>query len=174
MNLGIEKSIGEYLYFIGSGDELFRFDSLLCVSNILQNKDVDILMCNVITNNILYPGLDFNLEKIYHGAMCCHQGIFMKRNWFINLNGFDVKYLIASDFDLILRAIKNGASTIFVNLCVARYLGGGISDKNSSISNKTIILMKSGFFFNSFKFLFIELLAKYYRKYLKMNFNLLV
>jgi len=169
MNLGVEKSNGEYLYFIGCGDELFDCDSFFNVANILNERNIDILMCNVITNNKIYPGINFEIEKIYVGSMCCHQGVFMSRKWIIHLNGFDIKYSISSDFDLILRAIKSGANTNFVNLCVARYLGGGISDKHSSIFNRAISLWSVGKFINSFKFLFIELLAHYYRKYFKMR-----
>lgn len=167
MNLGIEKSIGEYLYFIGSGDELFDCDSLYKVANILYSENLDILMCNVITNNLEYPGSYFNVERIYNGFMTCHQGIFMNRKWIIYLNGFDLKYSISADFDLILRALKSGAVAIFVNLCVARYLGGGISDKHSSILDRSVSLFRVGKISNSLRFFIIEILAKCYRKYFK-------
>ena len=169
MNLGIEKSIGEYLYFIGAGDELFDCNSLSKVANILKNENLDILMCNVITNNLVYPGSYFNVEKIYKGFMSCHQGIFMNRKWIIYLKGFDIKYSISADFDLILRALESGAVAVFVNLCVARYLGGGISDKHSSILDRSSSLFRIGKFSNSLRFLIVEILAKFYRKYFKRN-----
>lgn len=167
MNLGIKKSKGIFLYFIGSGDELIGCDILEKIAIILRNSRIDVLFGNVLTQNKIYPGLYFDIETIFKGSMVCHQGVFMRKESILNLKCFDLKYPIASDFDLIYRALKNGANTIFVNILIAKYLGGGISDKNTSIYDISSSLYKQGNKIYALKFLIVEYLAIHYRKYFK-------
>lgn len=170
MNDGIRASTGSYLYFIGSGDLLFCESTLLRIQSILQSN-IDILLAQVYTNtNTLFPPPSnqqwINFKK---GRWCSHQGVFMKRELIIKNGGFNIKYDVAADFDLLLRSIIQGADYKFEPLPVAYYKGGGYSDQKPGLNQVSMALFNSGLIRNAILFFCIEWLARLYRKF-KYNY----
>jgi glycosyltransferase involved in cell wall biosynthesis len=137
MNKGIDKSSGEYLLFLNSGDRLTDNSSLkiLC-SNIGKNE--------IIFGNIKYEHSDkiitmqHNLDlKFFLENSLGHAATLIKRNLF-DKNKYNEKYKIVSDWEFFVKMILlNNAKYFYVNQLITIYQGGGISvnSKYSTIQN---------------------------------------
>ena len=82
MNKGIDKSNGEWIYFLGSDDVFFDRDA---IERVFIRKDIeesDILYGNVKFKHsgIIYDG-KFNFFKLMEKNIC-HQGIFFRKDVF--------------------------------------------------------------------------------------------
>ncbi|MDR3246581.1 MAG: hypothetical protein LBT50_09140, partial [Prevotellaceae bacterium] len=74
----------------------------------------------------------------------CHQAIFTKRN--LLLNGFDTEYKISADINFLIKSYFAGYKIISVNVIVALYEGGGISETNLKQARKeTYKILKKHF-----------------------------
>ena len=58
-----------------------------------------------------------------------HPGVVMKKNNFLQLNGFDTRYQIASDYDLISRHLSLFSKIAWSDDVVSIFKGGGMSEK---------------------------------------------
>lgn len=129
MNKGILKASGEYLLFLNSGDWLCN-DVL---DKILKNdRYSDIIYGNVFVFNeekiweMKYPFV-LSLSFFYFGGNICHQGTFIKREFLIEIGGYDECFRICADYDSYIKAILKGKSFEHVDLFIAFYNHEGIS-----------------------------------------------
>lgn len=127
MNKGIDLAEGEYLYFIGAGDTLV--DNILSKMVKYLNFKSEIVYGNVkmLSKNMLY-GEEFTKEKISVKVMW-HQSIFYNKDIFQMIGKYNLKYKISADSDFNIRCF--GVDAIekrYVDLEIANYLGGGLSD----------------------------------------------
>lgn len=130
MNKGIELSNGDYLYFIGSGDTLV--DDILSKMTDYLNFKPEMVYGNVrmLSHNMLY-GEEFSKKKMAIKVMW-HQSIFYNKNVFSKVGKYDLKYKISADTHLNIRCFGDDSiEKRYVNLEIANYLGGGLSDNTS-------------------------------------------
>jgi glycosyltransferase involved in cell wall biosynthesis len=164
MNFGLHKSKGEWIYYLGSGDTL-NADVLTRVEETLRYSICEVFICKVNTStDAVYPLFDVKPAKILKGFMPCHQGLFVRRELMNRVKGFDTRYLITADFDLIYRIVKGESRIENSEVVVARYLGGGISSAGA-LKEQFLAILRSGSLYNAITFYFIEILAKTYRKF---------
>jgi glycosyltransferase involved in cell wall biosynthesis len=109
MNKGIQSTSGQYLYFMGSDDELYNnsvFEGIFSPSNFTSD---DFIYGKVIFK---HSGLPFggptdyfkvirNLENI------CHQAILYKRTIFETMGLYDLHFPIYADFNLNVKCFAN-------------------------------------------------------------------
>lgn len=163
MNKGIEKSTGDILYFLNSGDRLWSKDT---VSNIVKvftdsNSDIvygDIALCESLNQKqyILRRQNHVNNFFLAHDTIY-HQSIFAKRSVFKKYGTFSTKYSIAADYEWILRLyVKYKIPFIYVNQTIAKYLRGGRSA--NEVVNLRERLSIISMYFNSYQVLFNGLL----------------
>lgn len=103
-NKGWRMAKGEWIYYLGSDDELF-YDAI----EKLMNK-TDKAM--VVYGNMSYK---FRSQEKYKksignlslGKMISHQSLIMKKSLLEQMRGFDEQYKITADYDLIQRCIKD-------------------------------------------------------------------
>lgn len=128
MNKGIEKSKGEWLYFLGSDDYLFDSSSLESVSKELDDK-YDVVYGEVDSSlPVCHRGM-WTLENIL--ANRCHQCIFYRKTFFGDKVRYNLKYQILADFDLNLRwFLGKEYSSKYVPIVVAHYSDGGLSQNS--------------------------------------------
>ena len=158
MNKGIKLSLGEWVYFLGSDDELFDSSVVKKVSSLLLNTFSKLVYGNVcIEGNAgwaidqqIYDG-EFNLSKILDRNIC-HQSIFYKRILFEN-SVYNEDFKVCGDYDFNLRLFSKYQFQ-FIDLIIARFNGGGTSaleeDENFNLSTCVIhyfypLLYKSEF-----------------------------
>lgn len=132
MNKGIDKSVGEWLYFLGSDDVLYNDEVLLKVANFIHSVTADVVYGNVKTVYDLDPSLANEIYdgKFYTGKLFvqnfCHQSIFYKKTLVTKVGYYNLSYPILADYDYNLRAWKVGKFK-FINLIVAEFAYGGLS-----------------------------------------------
>jgi len=130
MNKGIEKATGEWINFMNAGDEFYNNTVL---TNLFNNKNYN--QAEIIYGNhkIIYPsgGDRFvkagKSENIWKGEQFCHQATFVKKSY-LKLNKFNHHKKIAADFELYYKAFKKFKKFKYINLTIAKFEAGGISD----------------------------------------------
>jgi len=135
MNKGIQRASGEWLYFLGSDDELYD-------ARVLENTvgSPDALECDVLYGNVLMMGRNgvptdgtvydgpFDLKKLLHGNIC-HQAIFYKADTLKKIGSYNLDYVICADWDLNMRCFANSQFK-YVDTIVAKFNTGGLSSQH--------------------------------------------
>jgi glycosyltransferase involved in cell wall biosynthesis len=128
MNKGIQKSSGDWIYFLG-GDDQFYSDQVL-ESIFLKPffEDVDFIYGNVKSDAFkgLYNG-EFDYEKLLQKNIS-HQSIFYHRSIFITIGLYNLKYKTHADWDFNLRCYENRDINIkYLDAIIAIFAKGGVS-----------------------------------------------
>ncbi|MGM9506782.1 glycosyltransferase family 2 protein [Larkinella sp. GY13] len=129
MNKGIVRSKGEWLYFLGSDDLLYKENILKYIYDLisLYNK-LDVLYGNVLMlpSNTIYDG-EFTFEKM-QTVTICHQAIFYKRSIFDDFGLYNIKYKVFADHDINLNWLfSDKHKNLFINVIIAAYSESGFS-----------------------------------------------
>ncbi len=131
MNKGIERTSGEWLYFLGSDDVLYDKDVLADLMSSEEALYSDIIYGNVEwgPNGALYDG-EFTFVKLIKKNIC-HQAIFFRRNVFDRLGKFDLQYKVLADWAFNLLWIgRDDIHRSYRNRVIATYGLGGYSSTN--------------------------------------------
>jgi glycosyltransferase involved in cell wall biosynthesis len=123
MNKGIDKAKGEWLYFLGSDDELYNNDVLYKTHEVICCKPYDLIYGNVIfkSNNQVFDGA-FDLLKLCTKTNMCHQSIFYKKELFYRLGMYNLKYKISADYDFNIRCFSHPAvATCYTDQIISKY-----------------------------------------------------
>ena len=131
-NKGWKLAKGEWIYYLGSDDELLPngLKDLLCESDISPNVAI-------ISGGIIRITKDGLMRiKISKGFKGSHQSMITRRRVIEQLNGFDERFKIIADFDLISRIKNNGYKVQNKPVLVARFKAGGASE---SLGNMKIV-----------------------------------
>jgi hypothetical protein len=106
-------------------------------------------------SQFVYPSKLIDEVRILRGDKLCHQGVFFPLNEIKKLGGFDHRFPIASDQDLIIRAIINKMNIVNYENILASYGPGGLSSQGS-LGETVLILIKNRLYLNAIKFFAIE------------------
>lgn len=138
MNKGIKISKGEWIYILGSDDELAG-DNVLKDVYLVTKKIKDTLILygrvNLMNNGKILQniGRPWFISKIFFSSYMSipHQGVFHHKNLFKNYGIFDCKFNFAGDYDLLLRYLI-GNNPYYINSIIANYssAGGSYNKKN--------------------------------------------
>lgn len=139
MNKGIERSKGEFVAFLNSGDVLHSTDVLKVILNELVNcSDVEFLYGDVEVSSAkkglrrYWRAGHFRPWCLYVGWMSPHPLATIKKSLICDAGGFDLRYKIAADYCLMLDVLKQKAIKVaYVPRCLVTMEAGGVS--NSSI-----------------------------------------
>lgn len=136
MNKGLEKAKGEWIYFLGSDDELYS-------NEILQNTYLSIAKTKVVYGNVLVKGNagwakdgdiydgPFSRQKIITNNIC-HQAIFYNKVVFEKIGSYNTDYFICADHDFNIRACALFQYE-YIDIIVAKFNGGGISSRTDFV-----------------------------------------
>jgi glycosyltransferase involved in cell wall biosynthesis len=129
MNKGIAKAAGEWIYFLGSDDYLLNSRVLQTVhEHIAGMENIDMVYGDVESNvqHMVFKGA-YSLERL-NAQNICHQAMFFRRQLFIKMGSFDLKYKILSDWHFNIRLFAQYAHrTRYINVPVAFFTAGGVS-----------------------------------------------
>jgi glycosyltransferase involved in cell wall biosynthesis len=133
MNKALDKVTGDYFYFLNAGDIFVNQEVVSKLAEVAGKfKDAGIIYGNVIdiyTDGSEKRRLTPIVDKIsLYQKMICHQAMLTKTQIYKTIGGFDLAYRIKADYEWLLRALANGATTHKVNLDIAYYALGGLSD----------------------------------------------
>ena len=136
MNKGLDKSSGEYVYFLNTDDCLLPGAVAAITKSIEEYPMADCILGNVKVVDFDSDGTerfiklwrgDSDLSNLEKGMICSHQGMICKRSTVLEAGGFYTKLKIAADWDLILRLYKKGMQFQYVDMNIARFSRGGVS-----------------------------------------------
>ena len=152
-NKGIRVSTGDFIYFLNSDDYLFSDAVIEQVVKALVESGPDtmavygdILIMNEDTGVFRFFGKKADNELLKEGKMPPHPGMFVKRELFIQHQGFDVNLSIASDLDFVIKVFKEHAEqAVKIDQTIAVFRTGGASTQllnQKKVRHETITVLK--------------------------------
>jgi glycosyltransferase involved in cell wall biosynthesis len=148
MNKAISKARGKYINFLNAGDTFYGKDILKRVSVVLENKQPDLFYAR---QEFFWPqkertmilGRELTLNNIKRGEAALHQTMFTKTTLLNQLGGFDTRYKIAADYDLLYRIYLKDSNLFFANMITTRFpIGGASSDSKTTYREMLLIIKK--------------------------------
>jgi glycosyltransferase involved in cell wall biosynthesis len=134
MNKGIDLAKGDWVYFLGSDDQLHKNDVLASVFTKKENLSSDVLYGDVYSPlfNGIYDG-EFDAEKILNRNIC-HQAIFFRKEVFSRVGKYNLKYKGYADWDHNFRwFFSDGISHRYVATVIADFAAGGFSHASEDL-----------------------------------------
>lgn len=161
MNKGINLAKGNWLYFLGSDDELYSNDILHKIAQIAKKTFKRVIYGNVeikgdagwVKDGLIYDN-EFDLKKLFTKNIC-HQSIFYKKDLLDSYN-YNIEYKICADYDLNLNLFSKYKFE-YVDIIIAKFYGGGkskiIVDEKFNLKRTIIKYFISKLYLNSFYFI---------------------
>ena len=135
MNKGLKLAEGDWLYFLGSDDELACANVLKAIADFIAQHKYEVVYGDVLIQGTApwasdgdrYDGY-FDFEKLLNKNIC-HQAIFYNKNM-LNKNNiqFNEAYLVCADWDFNFKcwAVSKFG---YLPVIIAKFSAGGLSTK---------------------------------------------
>lgn len=130
MNKGVQKASGDIIAFLNS-DDWYEESALEIVNRQFSDSSVDVVVGKVnyfikdmlyAAGMPLYEGKDIHLEMIYN-----HQSMFVKKELFDTIGGFNIKYKITADYEWTIKAHNMGYKFKRIDDILTNFRLGGMS-----------------------------------------------
>ena len=166
-NKGWKMAKGEWIYYLGADDLLIEN----AIESIFNNNDfsnVGIIYGNVVfkTNrNELHKKSNENVSYLKKHMICSHQAMIMRKSVIQEMNGFDLRYKVSSDFDLTLRCYLSAKTFKYIDVNIAIFDCSGVSN-GINATKEAFMLRKNNHSINFIEnsFIYITALTKHYLK----------
>ncbi|RXP45397.1 glycosyltransferase [Lutibacter sp. HS1-25] len=159
MNKGIALATGDIVGILNSDDTFFNNQVLEEVANFHTNNTIDASVGNIVQHNAtgkikrVYSAANWHPEKLKIGFMAPHPAIFFKRDLFSQFGNYELDYIIAADYELIIRFfLKHKITWKYSGITTTAMLVGGVSSSGYNSYNIITKEIKKGFDFNKIKY----------------------
>lgn len=142
LNKGISRSTGDIVGFLHADDMYADQDVLARIAQAFQDPAVQAVYGDLQyvlkqdTNRVVrhWRAGTFDKARLRRGWMPPHPTLYVRREWYDRIGGFDTRYRIAADYDSILRLFStNGFNAVYLPSVLVKMRVGGAS--NRSLSN---------------------------------------
>lgn len=136
MNKGQKMATGEYLFFLNSGDVLYKNNTLELVADKLHNIDVLFGNTSVIYNlkiliNVSTPIIEY--YKRYQHDIPPQPALFVKKECFGKVGGFDESYRIIADVVFVSRLFADINTTYkYIDEVISVFDTTGVSSQEAN------------------------------------------
>ena len=129
MNKGIDAVTGDWINFMNAGDGFYTDNVLNKIFSQNELKNIDVVYGD---HNVIYPhktriAKAGNTEDIWKGSQFCHQSAFVSSK-IHKANKFNLSNRIGADFEFFYTLYKKKMSFKYIDIIVANYSAGGLSD----------------------------------------------
>lgn len=167
MNKGARLSSGLFVGFLNA-DDFFYLNTIsdLAFNYIKNDFDYTFGPVDIFGEEDKYvetsiPIKDMNYTKgKYIGMPSHHQAIFIKKELFGKLNGYDLRFKIRADYDLVLRLLSISKKVWYFPSSVGAFRLGGVSGSYSTFLENFELLKKHNVGFLKRNLVTIESLLK--------------
>ncbi len=131
MNKGIALATGEIIGIINS-DDWYEEGALEAVRKCFQAVNAEVVYgrMNVVNENEEVSTLiPTDIRKIRYEMEIPHPTVFIKREVYDKYGYFQLKYKIASDYELLLRFYSRGVKFFYLDKVLANFRLGGVSQR---------------------------------------------
>ena len=131
MNKGWKMAKGEWIYYLGSDDELLPNGLSGLIEQVKTASNPDVVYGNILyrkSNGVVQLQRHKSHKRLPWSSFACHQAIIVKRDLLKRLGGFDEHLKIIADKELFVRSYFLG-DCIYMSseTVVAVFSGGGAS-----------------------------------------------
>jgi glycosyltransferase involved in cell wall biosynthesis len=139
MNKGITLSQGEWLYFLGSDDRLYKSSILRLVFENLKNGGCNFFYGNILSSRGVYGGQTDD-EKILRKNIS-HQAIFYKKDIFSQIGNYNSRYKTHADWDFNIRCFRSSLiSEKYADMIIADFAKGGVSSAHEVLFFREVLM----------------------------------
>ena len=147
MNKGIALATGDIIGIINS-DDWYEPGTFQYVADFFRETDAEVVYGNlnlISENGEIKVQIPDKLSKICYQMETPHPTVFVRKRLYEKYGGFQLKYEIASDYELMLRFYVHGAKFVYLNRVMANFRLGGISIKKKKKCEKETIMISGNY-----------------------------
>ncbi|MBD0404288.1 glycosyltransferase family 2 protein [Flammeovirga sp. EKP202] len=132
MNKGAQLASGDWVIYMNAGD-IFYEDSTISQMFAQLQPAIQLLYGNheVVYEHLTKIKKAVGPNQLWKGMVCSHQALFVKRDLLIQFPFEWEKWNISADFHFIFNRWYEGAPFQHVDIFVAKFAAGGLSDLGS-------------------------------------------
>lgn len=139
MNKGLLRATGDVIGFVNAGDLLEAPDVIARLAAAFAQGDAEVIYgdANMVDPRDIrrvrrfWKGGTYNRENFRKGWMPPHLGTYIRREAYQRFGGFDLRFRIAADYELMFRFLyKHRLRARYVPLTIVRFRLGGASNKS--------------------------------------------
>lgn len=139
LNKGIRLASGEIIGFLHSDDFFASEDSVADIASAFEDPSV----CGVYgdleyvragdTSKVIrrWKGKRFAKRDLYYGWMPAHPTLYIRKEWYLKIGGFDTSYRIAADYLSIVQLFSDPSfNTAYIPKVLVAMRTGGASNRS--------------------------------------------
>lgn len=136
MNKGLAKATGEIVGIINS-DDWYDINAVKNMVECFNKSEAELVYGQTVVvaeNGIEKASEVGEIQTLWYKAPFRHPSVFVKKSVYDRFGGFDVNYVVAADYDLLLRFYSENIKFEYLDKVIAYFRLGGLSTKQRKLS----------------------------------------